>query len=322
VVIKAFKAYIETHLDNSKLSVKSGYKVVAWRKENEKDHLSLKKYCPKYLQMRESNLSHDMNKQNNYKLVIETYNWLGKLLFDEQAHFDGQIVTSGNIRRIIKDMGLYNDDFKEIIYNIVATYNNENTEGAIRECKNILKLLLTGFGYKKMQISEIIDDVSILPAFLDEDQLEISEEKCSECAIKEVKPCVGTVHSVKGETHDITLFLESYYDGKFESDILEKCISGKTSVAELLREENECIKTLEKEIAKIIESGKDRGIKTRNDKIRKHQTQIARIQQYSKLVYVALSRARGIVGYGISKMQFEKYFDKEEIQQEWDLVYL
>ncbi|VDN49248.1 DNA helicase [Petrocella atlantisensis] len=320
--IKAFKTYIETHPDNSKISVKSGYKVVAWRKKHEKDHLTLKKYCPKYLYMHENNLSHDADNQNNYKLVMEIYSWLGWVLFYEQAHFNGQIVTRGNIRRVIKDKGLYNDEFKAFIYSILDSYNKEDTEGAIKECENILKLLLSGFGYEKTQISEIINDVSRLPAFLNEDLLEISEEKCSECAIKEIKPVVGTVHSVKGETHDITFFLESYYDGKFESDILEKCISGKASVAELLRAENECIKTLEKEIAEIIESGKDRGIKTRIDKIRKHQTQIGRIQQYSKLVYVALSRARGIIGYGISEKQFEKYFDKEEVQEKWDLVFV
>lgn len=37
-----------------------------------------------------------------------------------------------------------------------------------------------------------------------------------------IKVC--SEYSIKGETHDATLFLESFYDSKYESDILHKVL--------------------------------------------------------------------------------------------------
>lgn len=74
-------------------------------------------------------------------------------------------------------------------------------------------------------------------------------------------------------------------------------------------------------VRRMVASGKTRGIKTKDDKIKRHHTQIERLQQYSKLVYVAMSRAKGIVGYGISKSQFERYFNNDQLIQEWDIVF-
>lgn len=46
------------------------------------------------------------------------------------------------------------------------------------------------------------------------------------------------------------------------------------------------------------------------------------IHQYSKLVYVALTRAKGIIGYGISKAQYEKYFVNENNTYLWDIIFV
>lgn len=321
-VIQAFKSYLVTHPEFDKIDIDNGYKVVAWRKEQDKGYLSLEKYCPQYIRMHDNDIKQNVDNDSNYELVKEIYNWLGEILFDEQVLNGDETVTRSNIKRTIKDLDLYNDLFKERIYNIVVFVIEGNITQAKKECICILELVLLGFGIEERRIMKITQNLSIMPIFVNESTLQENDKRCSDCEITDIKPCIGTVHSVKGETHGITLFLESYYDGKLESDVLEKCISGEVTVSKLLKIENECIETLEDEIVKIVASGKDRGIRTRKDKIKKHQTQIGRIQQYSKLVYVALSRARGIVGYGISRTQFENYFDKDKIQQEWDLVFV
>ncbi len=38
---------------------------------------------------------------------------------------------------------------------------------------------------------------------------------------------VGTVHSAKGQTHTATLYLETFYQGKYESEYLRNAILGK-----------------------------------------------------------------------------------------------
>jgi len=44
--------------------------------------------------------------------------------------------------------------------------------------------------------------------------------------INNIKIEIGTVHSAKGQTHTATLYLETYYQGKYESEYLKDAISG------------------------------------------------------------------------------------------------
>lgn len=78
-------------------------------------------------------------------------------------------------------------------------------------------------------------------------------------------------------------------------------------------------KLKKKEILKkeLISLDGRRGTKIRQDKIKKLKNEIGRIKEYSKLVFVSLSRAKGIVAYGISQDRYKKYLKNKIEKDKW-----
>lgn len=320
-VIQTFSAHVTKIYKIDDIGMEKGYKAVAWRKEHDKGYLSLKEYCPKYLQMQDDDIKQTRVYGNNYSIVKSLYDWIGEICYSEQVIFEKEIIKPNNIRSIVENLNIYNTELEEIIYKIVVHRVSNNLLEAKKLRIRFLEKVLSCLKIDDKRIESIISDLDTKHDYISEFHIAESKEKCSKCNIGDIAPFIGTVHSVKGETHSITLFLESYYDGKFESDILAKTILGEASVEELIKSESDSIDQLKKEIQVILASGKTRGIATKDAKIKKHQTQIERLQQYSKIVYVALTRAEGIVGYGISKSQYEKYFNGKNMTKEWDIIF-
>lgn len=68
-----------------------------------------------------------------------------------------------------------------------------------------------------------------IKSFLDSAFEEISEEQASAkniYGLDDVEIEVNTIHSVKGETHAATLYLETYFDKKYESERIHPQLSG------------------------------------------------------------------------------------------------
>lgn len=322
-VVQAFSDYISHKLDEdptlaSNINI---YKVVSWRKNNDSGHLSLHKYCPEY--GNQKNASDSINRKDIpiNAVVKEIIDYLGDICFNENITFSDAVVCKDNIKKlIINDPGNLITYERHVYFLIIYLLSKKKDDFNAEFC-NFLIFVLKVFEIVDIDIERLKSKYqSSYECFL-KNQVE-DLETCVKCSIGNCSPIMGTVHSVKGETHDVTLFLESYYNDKYESDILFEVLCGQASVSQIIVKEMQKISTFEDEISKILGAGKDRGIKTRNNSIEKCKRTIKNIHQYSKLIYVALTRAKSIVGYGISKEKYDKYFVEKVNPDIWDIVFL
>jgi hypothetical protein len=322
-VVQAFSDYISRKIKEEPTVVSNIniYKVLSWRKNNDSGHLSLQKYCPDYVNQRnDTNL--DTEKDVPIQTVVkEIIAYLGDICFNENVTFKGMVICKDNIRKMLLDDQENLIPFERYVYFLTIYIISRKKEDFNSEFCGFLCFALKALGVLDIDIERLRSKYKSNFEYFLQNQVE-NLEKCIKCSIGNCSPTMGTVHSVKGETHDVTLFLESYYKDKYESDVLFEVLCGQVSVSQLIVKEINKISILEDEISKIQEAGKDRGIKTRNINIEKCKRTIMNIQQYSKLVYVALTRAKSIIGYGISKAQYEKYFIQEINPAIWDIIFI
>jgi DNA helicase-2/ATP-dependent DNA helicase PcrA len=123
-----------------------------------------------------------------------------------------------------------------------------------------------------------------------------SDAACSEIIL-------NTVHGVKGQTHLSTLYMESFYDGEYESSFLKEVFGGLNSLELISIIESE-INTLSEEVIKLNASGK-KGAKTRQGKIKKLETKINSIKKYSKMLYVGFSRPTHLLAFAVEESRFK-----------------
>lgn len=321
-VIQTFSNHLTTLLsDDSELNNKVNcFKVVSWRKEHDKGYLSLQKYCPKYLNMKENSIVTETIDLPNYKLVKQIIDSIGDICFREVTYSDDMIITKNNLKKILYSDAEKKENVERYIYKLVIDILLGKVEKFNNEYNLLLKYILESFNVFPEDIKRIVNEqngsYNLFKVVASE-----NEQKCSVCNICGCVPIMGTVHSVKGETHDITLFLESFYNGKFESDIIATILTGEETSASLIATENDKIKTLQTEIEEIKTKVKPRGIQRREIDIRRHKQVISNIQQYSKLVYVAMTRAKSIIGYAVSESRYEKYFEGRLNPEEWDIIF-
>jgi len=284
-------------------------KVISWRKKGDEEHkTSLSSYCPKY-----SDLKND-------KSVVGILEVCHSNSFSIACNFIIEYIVS-TLRT--NDVFLNNEVITKSCY---YKYLEENDEFNITDfrlkqyfwCLQLFKDDLTVINSINTYILEFTKRVSENSIIFKEcgnfKKNNISEDECTRCKVfgKRIEVC--SAHSVKGQTHDATLFLESFYDGKFESDILAEVINGR-KVYDLISDKTKEIEELKKEIEKL---NGNKGTKTRLLKVSKLLKDISKIKEYTKLVFVGLSRAKGVVAYGMSKDKFDQY-KKVGIEELWDV---
>ncbi|HUU44950.1 MAG TPA: hypothetical protein VM118_04390, partial [Acidobacteriota bacterium] len=99
-------------------------------------------------------------------------------------------------------------------------------EQVLREMRAFVPQLLSAFGAKVIKSKGFIEGNAVV------DDLDLSAVKglhhgnVFQCPATGIKVEVGTVHSAKGETHLATLYVETFYQGKYESERLAKCFCG------------------------------------------------------------------------------------------------
>ncbi|MDY0278679.1 MAG: UvrD-helicase domain-containing protein, partial [Acholeplasma sp.] len=320
-VIKSFSEYLNELFEEEKKFDDIIYKVVSWRR-NHKDKISLSSYCPKNIYMRGNHSSKEslINKNFDYykvtQILIEK---IVGILNKADIKLDNQDITKFSLINYLNDMqnGEY-EKYKLSIYRCVNFLFNKEYQTFYQEFKKYLE-----------QIVALLDATNSQDYLLTIEELEFefigkSEDdikKCEECDVKGNSPIVDSVHSVKGETHDVTLFLESFYNSNYESDILHEVLCGKT-IFELIQEDLDKIKEFEKEIVDIKSTGKDRGIKTREDKIHTLNSKIRLKKQYAKMVYVALTRSKSVVGYGINANKYNVLLKDHINTEEWNIIFV
>jgi len=128
---------------------------------------------------------------------------------------------------------------------------------------------------------------------------------------------INTVHGVKGQTHLTTLYMESFYDGEYESTLLKEVFSGVSS-SDLIGSVDNEICELKTEIIELKKSGK-RGAVTRQKQIKKLGTKIENIKRYSKMLYVGFSRPTHLLAFAVEESRFNKLDIDEDI---WDISHI
>lgn len=125
---------------------------------------------------------------------------------------------------------------------------------------------------------------------------------------------VNTVHSVKGQTHFSTLYMELFLFGEYESTSLERVFSGISSL-DLIEELKANIRDKENEITTLKARGK-RGAITLQSDIEKLKVKINNIKKYSKMIYVGFSRPTHFLCFAVEKNRFDKLNINTDI---WDV---
>ncbi|MHC4517210.1 MAG: UvrD-helicase domain-containing protein [Planctomycetota bacterium] len=96
------------------------------------------------------------------------------------------------------------------------------------EIKDFVPVLLAILGKQLAAAHDFLNADSAATASTDTSEPGHSEanDNMYRCPVTGIEVHVGTVHSAKGETHTATLYLESKYQGKYESEHLKVCFQG------------------------------------------------------------------------------------------------
>lgn len=301
-------------------------KVIAWRKHTDdlENKISLQSYCPVYATDFSNNKANNNQAKNTvisfdsiYSSILED---IVLLLNKNGANWNEKVFTKSRLINYIRENeNLDYEQYKSNVYKWCLLKLNYKGEKHNESINKYVILLLKNLGIENISIESPNNAINKAESNIKENNM-IKDNKCTGCYVYNNRIKVCSAHSVKGETHDATLFLESFYDKKYESDVLHRMLKGE-SVTKILQEIETDIADLNDEI-KILEGKK--GTKTRKEKIKKLKRKQNNVITYTKLVYVGLSRSCNIVAYGMNTESFNKHIKKdfEKVNQIWDVRFI
>lgn len=289
-------------------------KAIAWRKETDStEKTSLKAYCPKYKSTVKTNNQIELC-NSEYADFNITYNTLIDVLFNILSKKQIEVSSTQNLRKSELNNYIENSDKRKMIkssmYNLcVFTFNND-ADSFKKELHKLVSTISKDFNLELLE-----NDINRELKSIIEDNR--NEKPCEECCVGNSRIVVTSAHSVKGETHDATLFMESYFKKKYESDILHRVLKGE-NVSVLITEIDENILALREEINRLNGC---RGSKTKISNLEKLINERKRIEEYTKLLYVSFSRPRYVIAYAISRSRYDEY-DLQNISGEWNIIFI
>lgn len=294
-VIPEFAKIIKELNVEGKLPSKLKYpiKAIGWRKEHdENDNLGIKDYH-KSFEKDEQNPRKDFLNFKSYLLFYEKkdvqtlryirnniLNALLKLLRLEEIHDEqGRHFTMERLFKRFKEKDKENEkyhiyeDFKLRIFQWSKMVYQCNVEDTFEQIKEFIPDFLKYFDKEKKVVKskEFIESIAWERQ---EEMISSANTECPNvCKHEDMDIAVQTVHSVKGETHTATLYLETYYhkDGSGEN--------AKSYESQRLVEQFK---------------GKQFG---RNEK--------DRVKQSAKMVYVGFSRPTHLLCFAVHKKRFK-----------------
>ncbi|MFW5890911.1 MAG: UvrD-helicase domain-containing protein [bacterium] len=227
-------------------------KAIGWRKKIEydkKDKISIKHYCPEFNEMQKVNkidystlkdyLFNIQNKSinsNGLRMIRDNIlNAFLKLLrYEEIKGVDGRYYSRRKLLDYIKDINieLY-QDIKLQLYLWSKEVYQGNADYVYKEIKEYVPKFLSNIFEKDQGLSEetnafINNDDNNTEIFKTNNRVRIVFEKYLNNCFKYngIDVEVGTVHSIKGETHLATLYMETFFQGKYESQWLKSFFKG------------------------------------------------------------------------------------------------
>jgi DNA helicase II / ATP-dependent DNA helicase PcrA len=239
-VIPTFTQLVKNKIPSQTINdSKHPIKCIGWRREIEGNNLgikdfygafetkasSMKTYYPNLKSHLVSwRISHPQKHLLNAarKSILEAI--ITVMIKEEIVQANGKHFITSSLFKYLRDTNQeFYDNFKLKIFIWSRDLYKENLASVFMAIKDYLPNLLALFGKEIGKSLAFINDDSPVQA---NNQVSASAPKndnvyrCPETGI-EVK--VGTVHSAKGETHLATLYLETFYNKKYESDRLPHC---------------------------------------------------------------------------------------------------
>lgn len=282
------------------LNLDNPIKAVSWiGKTKEESKISLPDYCPKF----DKNVIKSSINHNCLESYLTHYNKNIKILKEIKGNILNSLIRILRIERVKDGEGLYYskrkllkflrdehssayENLKLNLYNwsisIIRGKKDEVIENIQKYIEDFLSIFNKSinesekFIYNRIDVKQRIDLQSI------------DDSDCEFCSINGERIEINTVHSVKGETHTATLYMESYFqnDGgekqkSFESERL--CKQFKMKKAE---------------------------------KIKKVRT-----QKSAKVVYVGFSRPTHFLSFAVQRKRYNKYLNDIDTNK-WEVIKL
>ena len=305
-------------------------KVIAWNTEWKKDNdrqdktkIRLIDYYPRY--------------EKNLKKSKQDYNCLqAYLVYFDKKDKTLRFVCKNIINAILKCLrleGVYCREnsyiTKASLYKFLSEYDAENGTNQLDElnCRVYLWSIKTiegkvgevqrEFTIYLSTILKLFDStISKSSGFLSGTVVRVAE--LSEKGNDHEKPtyinAISSVHSVKGETHCATLYLESSYEGKNESELLSD--SFLFSTQHTFEQSYQRIEGLTTEIKSL---NGDRGTRKRQKVIKSERVKIDKIKTGTKMVYVGVSRPTDLLCFAIHKDRFDKMLSTIN-RNKWEII--
>ena len=246
-VLLKFIEIIKTKQDNSEIpnNIEKNIKAIGWRKKSAgKNKITIKNYFPEFNETtRHSRIDYfvlkdylfGINKNdkrgNSFREIRKNIlnSFLKVLRYEKIYDCNERCYTKKRLLNFLAEQ--HKDLYQEIKLKLFLWCKDifkGKSEVVFEELREYLpKFLNTVYGRDK--ISEITDifinsDNSSTPGSTVEKFLVSTHNNIYQNDDLDVE--VGTIHSIKGETHSATLYMETFYQGKYESQRLKKFFKG------------------------------------------------------------------------------------------------
>jgi DNA helicase-2/ATP-dependent DNA helicase PcrA len=243
-VIECFSEKISEMISQGEIVVKEDFtvKAVAWSRDHEKpENLCITRYFPgfnssvSYTTIRHNCLASYLCKYKESELSFkdlkrQVLNALIRVLRIESIHnSNGKYYNKWSCLKYLKELGeVEYYQFKTEVYQVSRLHLDGKIEEAIERLRSFCSVFLSfwnqGINHSKSFIEDEYDDSGV------ELNKDISGNE-NFVNYHGFPIQIGTVHSVKGQTHDVTLYLESFvhsHEGdKVHEQILLKPYNGK-----------------------------------------------------------------------------------------------
>lgn len=232
-VISKFSEIIKEFQENGKIpkKVRNRFMAIAWRKENdEADKIGLSDYWNDYsvagykkqidfTVLQDYLLFLDKEKKTLESARKNILNALLKIIrleniLDENNRF----YSKRKLLQFLKDKFINEyEDLKLHIYKWSIAIIKGKSEEIFESIKEYIPTFLQFFDKEISHSNDFINNESEINI----ENIEIIEQT-NIYKLDNIEVEIGTIHSAKGQTHTATLYLETFYQGKYESEYLKE----------------------------------------------------------------------------------------------------
>lgn len=299
-VIPEFSKILKEHIENGLLpnEKESIYYAVGWRKNHEKDDkICLSDYFPVLktsakaskidFETLEDYLLND-SKDNNTLAIIRKSILTAFVKILRIEGIKDEFSRSNTISSLVNFIKQYRaeeySNFRLNVHNWSIKLIEDDMDSVKQGIKTYIPNLLALFDAQLKDAQDFVNNPSTYIKLDNEKHLDYYEADG-------FKINVGTVHSIKGQTHTATLYLETFFStgyGSYESERLRNQFNG-TNITE------------------TIKNHKGSGLE--------------KIKQSAKMAYVGFSRPTHLLAIAIEKKRFQSCI-KNLDENEWDIIEL